>query len=90
MIKPQEYKITALPGGREALVDKSGNEVERKTYSIKEFCLAYRMGRSSCFQEIKSGRLKSYKRGRSRRISKEAAEAWQTLLEGQGKKRGKA
>ena len=45
-------------------------------YSIPEFNEAYRVGRSTTYEEIRAGRLKIFKVGTLTRISVEAAENW--------------
>jgi excisionase family DNA binding protein len=53
----------------------------RRAYTADEFCSAYRVGRSR-FQELaKSGRLRTYKDGKRRMVSAEAAEEYQRSLE---------
>ncbi len=56
-------------------------DVETKAFTIDEFIDAYKVGRTITYEELASGRLKSYKLGRRRYISAEAAEAWQRQLE---------
>lgn len=48
-----------------------------KAFSIPQFCDAYGVGRTQVFEEIKTGRLKTYKVGRRRFISATAGDAWQ-------------
>ena len=50
-------------------------------YSIEEFAAIYGVGRTSVFEEISSGRLRTYKVGRRRYISAEAAAEWQRARE---------
>ena len=58
--------------------------VERKAFDILEFCEAYRIGRSSVYEEIREGRLKIFKVGKLTRISVEAGEKWRRLREEAG------
>ncbi|MDH3460455.1 MAG: helix-turn-helix domain-containing protein [Burkholderiaceae bacterium] len=51
------------------------NEV--KALTIPEICRRNKQGRTTIYAEIKSGRLKSYKLGRSRRIRPEDEAALQ-------------
>ena len=44
--------------------------------TIKEFCTQYSISRSTAYVEMKAGRLKMQKIGRSTRISESAAAAW--------------
>ena len=53
----------------------------KKAFTIDEFIDAYKVGRTITYEELASGRLKSYKLGRRRYISAEAAEDWQRRLE---------
>lgn len=50
-------------------------------FDILEFCEAYRVGRSSAYEEIREGRLKIFKVGKLTRISVEAAENWRRQRE---------
>ena len=52
-----------------------------KAFSVREFEKAYGVGHTKIFEEIKSGRLTTYKVGRRRYISEHAADAWQRQLE---------
>ena len=65
--KKQEAKIQAI--------------VARRAYDIPEFCEAYRVGRSTTYEEIRAGRLKIFKIGKLTRISIEAAENWRRQRE---------
>lgn len=55
--------------------------VEKRNFRIAEFAKAYRIGISKTYMEIKAGRLRCFKVGRSTLISREAAEAWQSSYE---------
>ncbi len=65
--KKQEAKIQAI--------------VARRAYDIPEFCEAYRVGRSTTYEEIRAGRLRIFKIGKLTRISIEAAENWRRQRE---------
>ncbi len=55
-------------------------ERERRTcqraMSIAEFCECYDTGRTTAYQEIKSGRLRARKCGRRTKITEDDAEDW--------------
>ena len=55
----------------------------KPAYSIAQFCDAFGICRTTCYEEINSGRLASYQLGRRRFISARAAQEWQRRLEGQ-------
>ena len=55
--------------------------ITRKAFDIPEFCEAYRVGRSTVYEEIRAGRLKIFKVGKLTRISVEAAENWRRQRE---------
>lgn len=64
------------------------NQLEHETLApralgVEEFCRLYRIGRTSAYEEMASGRLRSYTLGRRRFISTAAAEQWQRALEAQ-------
>lgn len=48
-----------------------------KALTIEQWASLYNVGRTRAFEEIKSGRLKTYTVGRRRYISVAAADAWQ-------------
>lgn len=50
-------------------------------FSIPEFALAFKIGRSTVYELIDNGELKSFHVGRRRLISYGAAEEWQRKLE---------
>lgn len=56
--------------------------IEKRNYRISEFLKTYGLGRTKFYQEVKAGRLRIFKVGKITLISREAAEAWQTLNEG--------
>jgi excisionase family DNA binding protein len=54
---------------------------ERKQIlSVREFCTAYGLGRTSAYREIASGRLKVLKLGRRTLIPVDSAEGWLAAL----------
>lgn len=55
--------------------------MEKQTYTVNQFIEAFNVGRTTTYQEIDSGRLKTYKLGRRRYISATAASEWQCRLE---------
>jgi excisionase family DNA binding protein len=55
--------------------------VTEQAFTIAEFATAYKIGRTTLFEEIKAGRLKTYKVGRRRLISLHAGQDWQRSLE---------
>lgn len=56
-------------------------EAEKKAYSVEGFGAAFGIGKTKTYEEINTRRLKSYKVGKSRRISAEAAAEWQRARE---------
>ena len=50
-------------------------------FSIPEFAYAFKIGRSTVYELIDSGKLKSFHVGRRRLISYDAAHEWQRTLE---------
>lgn len=63
---------------------KDTPEIAREALSMRDFENAYDIGHTKACEEIKSGRLQSYKLGRRRYISRRAAEEWQRNLETNG------
>ena len=55
--------------------------MNQKALTVKEFEHGYRVGHTKTAEEIRSGRLASYKLGRRRYISDHAAAEWQRRLE---------
>lgn len=53
----------------------------QSAFTIPEFIGHFKVGRTSTYEEIASGRLSTYKVGRRRYISAHAAAAWQQKLE---------
>jgi predicted DNA-binding transcriptional regulator AlpA len=55
---------------------------DQQAYTVDEFCRAYAISRKALYDLWKIGQGPvSYKIGRSRRVSRSAAEAWQQALE---------
>lgn len=50
-------------------------------FSIPEFLANFKVGRTTAYEEIGSGRLATYKVGRRRYVSAHAAADWQRKLE---------
>lgn len=55
--------------------------MNEQTYTVNQFIDSFKVGRTTTYQEIDSGRLKTYKLGRRRYISAAAASDWQRRLE---------
>lgn len=54
---------------------------EQLAYTVEQFIGQFKVGRTTTYEEIASGRLSTYKVGRRRYISARAAAAWQQRLE---------
>lgn len=52
-----------------------------QSFTVDEFVSVFKLGRTTTFAEIGSGRLATYKVGRRRYISAHAAAEWQKKLE---------
>ena len=55
--------------------------MNEQTYTIPQFIDLFKVGRTTTYQEIRSGRLVTYKVGRRRYITPHAACEWQRRLE---------
>ena len=55
--------------------------MHQQAFTIPEFIGHFKIGRTSAYEEIGSGRLATYKVGRRRYISARAAADWQRKLE---------
>lgn len=53
--------------------------LEKRNYRVPEFIIAYGIGRTIFYREVKEGRLKIIKVGNITLVSKEDAEAWLDL-----------
>lgn len=60
-----------------------GPNVNEQTYTVNQFIDSFKVGRTTLYEEIASGRLPTYKLGRRRYISSHAATEWQRNLEAQ-------
>jgi excisionase family DNA binding protein len=58
-----------------------GPIVAEHAFTIAEFSEAFKVGRTTAYEEIAAGRLATYKVGRRRYISAHAAAEWQSRLE---------
>jgi hypothetical protein len=58
-----------------------GPIVAEQAFTIAEFSDTFKVGRTSTYEEIATGRLATYKVGRRRYISTHAAAEWQRRLE---------
>jgi len=54
---------------------------EQLAYTVEQFIVATKVGRTKTYEEIASGRLATYKVGRRRYISARSAADWQRQLE---------
>jgi excisionase family DNA binding protein len=57
------------------LSDLRGRPVEKRAFRIDEFCAAYGVGRTTTYELIRAGKLRSILIGGRRLIHKDAAEA---------------
>jgi excisionase family DNA binding protein len=51
-------------------------DIEKRAYSIADFCSRYGVGRTTTYEEIKAGRLRIVKAGRRTLVTADAAESW--------------
>lgn len=56
-----------------------------QAYSVEQFISAFKLGRTTVYQQIAAGRLQTYRVGRRRFISAQAAATWQAGLEDEAK-----
>jgi hypothetical protein len=66
---------------REQLLKVPVMELKLNAMSIEGFANQYGLGKTKSLEEIKSGRLATYRVGRRRFVSAHAAEQWQRNLE---------
>ena len=52
-----------------------------QAFTIEQFLSVFKVGRTTAYEEIGSGRLNTYKLGRRRYVSAHAAAEWQRKLE---------
>jgi excisionase family DNA binding protein len=50
--------------------------VEKRVFSVAEFCSRYGVGRTTTYEEIKAGRLQAVKAGKRTLVTADAAESW--------------
>jgi hypothetical protein len=55
--------------------------VTEQAFTIEQFIGTFKIGRTTAYDEISTGRLQTYKVGRRRYISARAAADWQQRLE---------
>ena len=82
-----ESKRTEIPKRKTKKKEAKLQAVARKAFDIPEFCEAYRVGRSTVYEEIRAGRLKIFKVGKLTRISVEAAANWRRQREDEAQTR---
>ena len=51
-------------------------QIEKRAYSVDEFCQRYGVGRTTAYEEIKAGRLRVAKVGKRTLVTADAAELW--------------
>jgi excisionase family DNA binding protein len=51
-------------------------QIEKRAFSIDEFCARYNVGRTTTYAEIKAGRLDVVKIGKKTLVPADAAESW--------------
>lgn len=56
---------------------------DKRAFRIAEIIAAYGIGKTKVYEEIKAGRLKIYKLGRSTLVSRESLDRWQSICEKQ-------
>jgi excisionase family DNA binding protein len=54
--------------------------MEKRALSISEFCARYGIGRTTTYEEIRSGRLRAVKVGRRTLVTESDAESWLATL----------
>lgn len=54
----------------------------QQAYTVESFCAAFDVSRSRVYEEIAAGRLRSFKTGRRRMITADAARAWLDAMQG--------
>jgi hypothetical protein len=74
--------LNATPSGfSKAAMKQRAGHLQRRAYSIPEFCAVYNIGRSKAYEEAKAGRLRVRKIGRASIITHDDAEEWLDNLE---------
>jgi excisionase family DNA binding protein len=56
--------------------------MDKRAFSISEFCARYSIGRTTAYKEIAAGRLGAIKVGHRTLIAEDSAEAWLKALAG--------
>jgi len=51
-------------------------DTEKKSLSVADWCRRHQLSRPTCYAEINSGRLRTFKVGSRRLITEEADNAW--------------
>jgi excisionase family DNA binding protein len=51
-------------------------DIEKRAFSIDEFCRRYGVGRTTAYEEIKAKRLQVAKAGKRTLVTADAAESW--------------
>lgn len=59
-----------------------------QAFTVEQFVGVFKIGRTTAYEEISSGRLATYKVGRRRYISARAAAEWQRRLEAEAASAG--
>jgi excisionase family DNA binding protein len=76
------YARLRVTGRDEVVMSK-----RKKAYSIAEICSLWGLGRTTVYEEIRSGRLSAMKVGRRRLVTEAAIQNWEQSSAG-GKKGG--
>ena len=50
--------------------------IEKRVFSVAEFCSRYGVGRTTTYEQIKAGRLQAVKAGKRTLVTADAAESW--------------
>ncbi|MFL6115420.1 MAG: helix-turn-helix domain-containing protein [Catenulispora sp.] len=64
-----------------AVVHETTMAPEPRLYDIPDLCRILRLSRSVIYEQIRAGRLRTVKQGRSRRVSEKAVYDYIALLE---------
>jgi excisionase family DNA binding protein len=57
-----------------------GRMVTKQLYTVAEFCASHGIGKSTFYEEVRTGRLVIVKIGAATRVTREAASAWVAAL----------
>ena len=76
MIGKKGKATSARSKKKTKIADIQPQDGDRLAFMIPEFCVAARIGRSTVYEEIRSGRLKTVKVGSRTLIPVKEAEAW--------------